>query len=182
MKRALSPEGSAQTEHCHRASSSLWDLFGFFFVWASGQKQATGNCKTFNITHKDTWNKRETCLFLKLAVKQRGLRWSTHPESPPHPPPPSPPRQSPVQSISSSQSVLLVCRICFGTCRPLIDTGAEAGKTLLWRGANHSLSVTLPQMFGPRAQTAIKIWTFTLLFSFPLLPASLFFHFRFYLN
>lgn len=130
-----------------------------------------------SISHIDTRNKRETSLFLKLVVKvkQRGLWWSTHPEPPPQPP--SPPHQSPIQSISSSQSVLRVCWMCFGTRWPLIDTGAEAGKTLLWCSANNSLSVTPPQMFSSRAQTAI---TFILLFSFPFLPVLLFLHFRFY--
>lgn len=67
------------------------------------------------------------------------------------------PCQSYTQSISSSQSVLFVCWICFGTCWPLIDMGAGAGKTLLWCGANNALSVTLPQMFGPRAYTGIIV-------------------------
>lgn len=67
------------------------------------------------------------------------------------------PCQSYTQSISSSQSVLFVCWICFGTCWPLIDMGAGAGKTLLWCGANNALSVTLPQMFGPRAYTGFIV-------------------------
>lgn len=65
------------------------------------------------------------------------------------------PCQSCTQSISSSQSVLFVCWICFGTCRPLIDMGAGAGKTLLWCEANNGPSVTLPQMFGLRRYTDI---------------------------
>lgn len=63
--------------------------------------------------------------------------------------------QSSAQSISSSQSVLFVCWICFGTCRPLIDMGAGAGKTLLWCEANNGPSVTLPQMFGLRGYTGV---------------------------
>jgi len=58
------------------------------------------------------------------------------------------PCQSQAQSISSSQSVLFVCWICFGTRRPLIDTGARAGKTFLWCEVNNGASVSLPQMFG----------------------------------
>lgn len=70
---------------CRSASSPLWDQpLLLFFLVAAGLKQATGRCKTLHITHKHKWNKRETSLVPELAaeVKQRGLRWSTHPESP----------------------------------------------------------------------------------------------------
>lgn len=110
---------------------------------------------------------KETSLFPKLGtgVKQRAFGdWHIQ----------RVPCQSCAQSISSSQSVLFVCWICFGTCRPLIDMGAGAGKTLLWCEANNGPSVTLPQMFGLRGSTGTnggtKIWTFSLLFSFSLLP------------
>lgn len=105
---------------------------------------------------------KETSLFLKLVteVKQRAFGdWHIQ----------RVPCQSCAQSISSSQSVLFVCWICFGTCRPLIDMGARAGKTLWWSEANIGLSVVLPQMFGLRAvvQQGYKIWT--------LFPFSLYF-------
>lgn len=93
---------------------------------------------------------KETSLFLKLgtAVKQRAFGdWHIQ----------RVPCQSCAQSISSSQSVLFVCWICFGTCRPLIDMGAGAGKTLLWCEANNGPSVTLPQMFGLRGYTGIIV-------------------------
>ena len=86
-------------------------------------------------------------LFSKLGtgVKQRALSdWHIQ----------RVPCQSSAQSISSSQSVLFVCWICFGTCRPLIDMGAGAGKTLLLCEANGP-SVTRPQMFGLRRYTDI---------------------------
>lgn len=105
-------------------------------------------CKTVYIAYKDKWNKRETSLFLKLAtgVKQRACGdWHIQRVS----------CQSCAQSISSSQSVLFVCWICFGTCRPLIDMGAGAGKTLLWCEANNGPSVTPPQMFGLRGYTGV---------------------------
>lgn len=75
------------------------------------------------------------------------------------------PCQSRAQSISSSQSVLFVCWVCFGTCRPLIDMGARAGKTFLCCEANNGPSVTLPQMFGLGCggilyNSAIEIWIF----------------------
>jgi len=91
---------------------------------------------------------KETSLLLKLgtAVKHRAFDdWHIQ----------RVPCQSCAQSISSSQSVLFVCWICFGTCRPLIDMGAGAGKTLLWCEANSSPSVTRPQMFGLRGNTGI---------------------------
>lgn len=91
---------------------------------------------------------QQMSLFLKLGtgVKQRTFGdWHIQ----------RVPCQSCAQSISSSQTVLFVCWICFGTCRPLIDMGAGAGKTLLWCEANNGPSVTLPQMFGLRGYTDI---------------------------
>lgn len=80
--------------------------------------------------------------------------------------------QSCAQSISSSQSVLFVCWICFGTCRPLIDMGAGAGKTLLWCEANNGPSVTLPQMFGLRGYTGVIMAQNLDVLSLVLIPLS----------
>lgn len=67
------------------------------------------------------------------------------------------PCQSQAQAISWSQTVLFVCWICFGTCWPLIDMGARAGKTFLRYEANNSSSVTLFQMFCLRGCTDIIV-------------------------
>lgn len=134
---------------CLDKSTVLFELlfiFLFFLSWTCFSPAA--KCKTVYIAYKDKWNKRETSLFLKLAtgVKQRAFGdWHIQRVS----------CQSCAQSISSSQSVLFVCWICFGTCRPLIDMGAGAGKTLLWCEANNGPSVTPPQMFGLRGYTGI---------------------------
>lgn len=64
--------------------------------------------------------------------------------------------QSRTKSISSSQSVLFICWICFGTYQSLIDMDAEAGKTL-HSVEQTSVQLSLPQMFGLRRCTCVIV-------------------------
>lgn len=139
--------------------SSLWDTSTLFYVFLFElfhQKSVfllQPNVKqNFHVLYRiqRQMKQKAMSLFLKLetGVKQKAFGdWHIQ----------RVPCQSQAQSISSSQSVLFVCWICFGTCRPLIDIGAGAGKTLLWCEANNGPSVNPPQMFGLRGCAVIKM-------------------------
>lgn len=139
------PSSGINVQHCTFVRASLSEKRKHF-VLEPNVKQ-----KCMCLYHiQRQMKQKETSFSLRLGtgVKQRAFSdWHLQ----------RVPCQSYAQSISSSQSVRFVCWICFGTCRPLIDMGAGAGKTLLWCEANNGPSVALPQMFGLGGYTGIIV-------------------------